>query len=234
MAAALRRRSAARAAAWENPGVVDELRTASSVIAGRDGSGGLELLVIERSRSSRFLPGYIAFPGGATHPGDADLAVEWFGSADEIARACAIRELSEETALVLTVDGMGPIGSWDPLSPVGMAPPTTDQLPEIAHWIAPEEVPVRFDARYFAIEGIDGLDPTPDGSEAVAAWWATAAALLADHESGSRKFYWPTYVTLTHVAGCASVADLLALRFETREPTAEDEERHPRSTFWQD
>ena len=70
--------------AWENPGVVDELRLAASVIAGRDGSAGLELLVIERSRSSRFLPGYVAFPGGATDPGDADLAVEWFGTADEI------------------------------------------------------------------------------------------------------------------------------------------------------
>ena len=109
--------------------MVDELRLAASVIAGRDGSAGLELLVIERSRSSRFLPGYVAFPGGATDPGDADLAVEWFGTADEVSRACAIRELSEETALALTVDGLGPIGSWDPLSPVGMAPPTPRPAP---------------------------------------------------------------------------------------------------------
>jgi 8-oxo-dGTP pyrophosphatase MutT (NUDIX family) len=214
--------------------VVDEIRTAASVVAGRDGAGGLELLVIERSRSSRFLPGYVAFPGGATDPGDADLAVEWFGSADEIARACAIRELSEETALVLTVDGMGPIGSWDPLSPVGMAPPTPDQLPEIAHWIAPEQVPVRFDARYFAIEGIGGLEPTPDGSEAASAWWTSPAALLSEHVAGHRKLYWPTYFTLTHLAGCSSVADLLLLRFETREPTSEDEEYLPRPTFWQE
>ena len=220
--------------AWENPGVVDELRLAASVIAGRDGSAGLELLVIERSRSSRFLPGYVAFPGGATDPGDADLAVEWFGTADEISRACAIRELSEETALALTVDGLGPIGSWDPLSPVGMAPPTPEQLPEIAHWIAPEEVPVRFDARYFAVESIDGLEPTPDGSEAASAWWATAEELLADHEAGRQKLYWPTFFTMTHLAACASVADLLALRFETREPTDDDVERLPRATFWQD
>ncbi len=220
--------------AWENPGVVDELRLAASVVAGRDGAGGLELLVIERSRSSRFLPGYVAFPGGATDAGDAALAVEWFGTEDETSRACAIRELSEETALVLTVDGMGPIGSWDPLSPVGMAPPSPDQLPEIAHWIAPEEVPVRFDARYYAAEAFDGLEPTPDGSEAASAWWASAQELLAEHEAGTRKLYWPTYFTLTHLATCSTVADLLALRFETREPTEEDVERMPRSTFWQD
>lgn len=214
--------------------MVDELRLAASIIAGREGSAGLELLVIERSRSSRFLPGYVAFPGGATDPGDVDLAVEWFGTSDEVFRACAIRELSEETALVLTVDGMGPIGSWDPLSPVGMAPPSLEQLPEIAHWIAPQEVPVRFDARYFAVEAIDGLDPTPDGSEAAAAWWITPAELLADHEAGRRKLYWPTFFTLTHLSGCSSVADLLRMRFETREPTQDDVESLPRATFWQD
>ena len=84
------------------------------------------------------------------------------------------------------------------------------------------------------MESIDGLEPTPDGSEAASAWWATAAELLADHEAGRRKLYWPTFFTLTHLAACASVADLLALRFETREPTDDDVERLPRATFWQD
>lgn len=220
--------------AWENPGVADELRLAASVIAGRDGPGGLELLVIERSRSSRFLPGYVAFPGGATDAGDSDLAIEWFGTAEEVSRACAIRELAEETAFALTSDGLGPIGGWDPLSPVGMAPPTPDQLPEIAHWVAPEDVPVRFDARYYAVGSIDGLEPTPDGSEAASAWWASAAELLADHDAARRKLYWPTFFTMSRLADCVSVLDLLALRFETREPTDEELERLPRATFWQD
>ena len=95
-------------------------------------------------------------------------------------------------------------------------------------------MPVRFDARYYAAEGFDGLEPTPDGSEAASAWWTTAQELLAEHEGGTRKLYWPTYFTLTHLATCSSVAELLALRFETREPTNDDVERMPRSTFWQD
>lgn len=214
--------------------MVDELRLAASVIAGRDAPAGLELLVIERSRASRFLPGYVAFPGGATSDGDADLAVEWFGTADEASRACAIRELAEETALALTVDGLGPIGGWDPLSPVGMAPPSVDQLPEMAHWIAPEDLPVRFDARYYGVESIDGLEPTPDGTEAAAAWWSSVADLLADYEAGLRKLWWPTYYTLVQVAACRSVADLLVMRFETREPTDAETEALARSTFWQD
>jgi 8-oxo-dGTP pyrophosphatase MutT (NUDIX family) len=213
--------------------VADELRQAASLIVGRDGPGGLELLVIERSRSSRFLPGYVAFPGGATGDEDATLAQGWFGSPDEAARASAIRELAEETALVITADGLGPIGGWDPLSPVNVAPPAIEQLPEIAHWIAPEVVPVRFDARYFAAGAIGGLDPTPDGSEAADAWWIAPDALLAGWEAGDRMLYWPTYVTVTQLVTCASVADLLALRFETHEPTDDDLATLPPTVFEQ-
>ena len=115
-----------------------------------------------------------------------------------------------------------------------MAPPSLGQLPEIAHWIAPEDVPVRFDARYFAIESIDGLEPTPDGTEASAAWWVSATELLADHAAGQRKVYWPTYFTLTNLERCRSVSELLALRFETAEPTDDDVAALPRTTFWQD
>ena len=213
--------------------MADELRQAASLIVGRDGPGGLELLVIERSRSSRFLPGYVAFPGGATGGEDEALAQEWFGTPDEAARASAIRELAEETALVITADGLGPIGGWDPLSPVNVAPPAIERLPEIAHWIAPEEVPVRFDARYFAAGAIDGLDPTPDGSEAAAAWWIAPDALLDEWQAGDRMLYWPTYVTVTHLATCGSVEDLLALRFETHEPTDEDLAGLPPTVFEQ-
>lgn len=213
--------------------MTEEIRQAASLIVGRDGPAGLELLVIERSRSSRFLPGYVAFPGGATSPDDAVLAQGWFGTPDETARACSIRELAEETALVITSDGLGPIGGWDPLSPVNVAPPTIAHLPEVAHWIAPEEVPVRFDARYFAAEGIVALDPTPDGSEAVAAWWTAPDTLLSEWEAGDRMLFWPTYYTLTHLRTCVSVADLLALRFETREPTEDDLASLPSTIFEQ-
>jgi len=226
--------TAATVRAWENRRVAEELREAASVIAGRDGPGGLEVLVIERGRSSRFLPGYVAFPGGATASIDDSLAAEWFGTPDEAFRACAIRELAEETALVLTADGLGPIGGWDPLSPVNMAPPSLEQLPEIARWTAPEGVPIRFRARYYAVASIDGLEPTPDGSEASSAWWTGAAELLAEHEDGRRKLFWPTFFTMSKLAECGSVADLLGLRLETREATEAEAAALPRALFWQE
>ena len=211
----------------------EAIREAASVIAGRDGPAGLEILVLERGASSRFLPGYVAFPGGSVEPGDAETAMRWFGSAEEAARACALRELVEEVGLALSANGLeeAPARSF---TPVDDAPPSTGQLVEIAHWVAPPEVPVRFDARFFAIAAPPGLELRPDGGETAAAWWLSPRVLLEDWEAGRRRLYWPTFFTVSALAPCASVAGLLALRIETREPEDDEVERLPRSTFWQD
>jgi 8-oxo-dGTP pyrophosphatase MutT (NUDIX family) len=213
--------------------VSEQIRAAASVIAAREGASGPEVLVLERSAGSRFLPGYVAFPGGATDPEDAAHAERWFGSAKEAPRACAVRELLEEVGLALTAEGLGAAdhGSY---APVDVSPPRPEQLREVAHWIAPEDVPVRFDARYFAVSAPRGVEPTPDGHEAAQAWWASPRELLADWEAERRKLYWPTYLTMRSLAACASVEALLALDIRTREPDDEEVERMPRATFRQD
>jgi 8-oxo-dGTP pyrophosphatase MutT (NUDIX family) len=209
-----------------------EIREAASVIAGRDGSEGLEILVLERAARSRFLPGYVAFPGGAADDRDADLAERWFGTPSERARACAVRELTEEVGLALTAEGLVVVDG-DGSSAVAASPPRVQQLPQLAHWIAPESVPVRFDARYFAVRG-GHVDPTPDGTETADAWWIAPGRLLEAWEVGERKLYWPTYFTVRSTAGCRTVDELLALWIQTREPDDDEIGRLPRSTFWQD
>jgi 8-oxo-dGTP pyrophosphatase MutT (NUDIX family) len=209
------------------------LRKAASVIVAREGADGLEVVVLERGGRSRFLPGYVAFPGGSVDEEDAQLAERWFGTREESARACAVRELLEEVGLALTAGGLD--GSADrALEALSASPPTTDQLPEVAHWIAPPQVPVRFDARYFALEARAGLHLVPDGDETAAAWWASPRELLEAWRTGRCKLYWPTYFTVQAIAPCERVADLLALRIDTREPDLEEVERLPRATFWQD
>jgi 8-oxo-dGTP pyrophosphatase MutT (NUDIX family) len=211
----------------------DELRKAASAIVGRDGADGLEVLVLERASGSRFLPGYVAFPGGSIDLEDAELAERWFGTPEESARACAVRELLEEVGLALTAAGLDECAARE-LEQVSSSPPTLDQLPEVAHWIAPPRVPVRFDARYFAIRAPAGLHVVPDGEETAAAWWVTPHELLEGGRTSRRKLYWPTYFTVQAIGPCERVADLLALRIDTREPDADEVERLPRSTFWQD
>ena len=214
------------------PGMGGALRKAASVIAAREADDGFEVLVLERSAESRFLPGYIAFPGGAAEDGDAALAERWFGSAEEAARACAVRELLEEVGLALTAEGVSS-SQTRAIEVVASAPPRAEQLSPIAHWIAPPDIPVRFDARYFAVEVTDGVEPHPDGVEAARAWWMSPRALLQGWSDERHKLYWPTYFTMRAIAGCASVAELLALRITTREPDEDELGRLPRSTFWQ-
>jgi 8-oxo-dGTP pyrophosphatase MutT (NUDIX family) len=203
--------------------VTEGIRRAASLIAGRDGDAGLELLVVERSAGSRFLPGYVAFPGGSVDEEDEALAAAWWDAPGEAGRACALRELAEEAGLDLAEDPVG-----------GGGAPGPERLVEIAHWVAPEQVPVRFDARYYAIGLSHGIEPVPDGAEIAATWWASPASLLEGWRAKERRLYWPTYFTMLHLARCRSVAELLALRIETREPDDEELERLPRDVFWQD
>lgn len=213
---------------------VDAIRQAATVVATRRGSDGPEVLVVERSTASRFLPGYVAFPGGAVDEGDAELARGWFGDAAEAPRATAIRELAEETTIAVTASGAVLSGGRDGLAPVDAAPPAASELHEIAHWIAPESVPVRFDARFFALELRGDVDPVPDGTEASAAWWISPRALLDAWRAGERRLYWPTWLTVTELATCGTVDELLALRMQTREPDDDELASLPPSLFWQD
>ncbi|MBA3737567.1 MAG: NUDIX domain-containing protein, partial [Actinobacteria bacterium] len=125
----------------------EEIRQAASLIGVRDSSDGPEVLVIERTLDHRFLPGYVAFPGGAVDPTDASLAEQWFGDGTEASRAAAIRELAEEVGLAVLREAVVADDRDRPLAAINDAPPPAERLREVARWIAPVEVPVRFDAR---------------------------------------------------------------------------------------
>ena len=211
--------------------MAQEIRAAASMIVAR-GEAGREplVLVLRRSEASRFLPGYVVFPGGAVESDDAGLAARLFGTAGEGSRAAGVRELAEEAGLALTASGVRPATADDPLAPALAAPPLVGQLPQIAHWVAPPEVPVRFDARYFAVAS-GAVEPTVDGREATAAWWAAPGELLAAWEAGEQKLYWPTYYTLTALARCRDVAAILGLRMSTREPADAELRALPSSVF---
>jgi 8-oxo-dGTP pyrophosphatase MutT (NUDIX family) len=213
---------------------VDErpIRRAASVVCVRERAGGTpEVLVVERSAGSRFLPGYVAFPGGAVDAGDDRHAGRWFGDADQGARAAALRELAEEAGLAVTAAGA--VASRD-IALIDARPPAAEALHDLCHWIAPPEVPVRFDARYFTLAVGEAPEPAPDDREVVAAWWTSAGGLLNEWRSGARKLYWPSWLTVTELARCASADAIVALRFDTREPTPDEEATMPRHVMEQE
>jgi 8-oxo-dGTP pyrophosphatase MutT (NUDIX family) len=180
-------------------------------------AGGIEVLVLRRSAASRFAPGFVVFPGGAVEEGDHDVARRWFGTPNEAARACAVRELAEETGLVLTDHGLvQPHGTMT--DDRAFEPPTSAQLVELARWVAPDFLSVRFDARFFAVEAGPALVPTPDGVEADRAWWATPGEVLEDQRAGTAQLMWPTFKMLGALSSCRSVRDVLALKVEQVPP----------------
>jgi endoribonuclease LACTB2 len=195
-----------------------EPRPAATIVVARPvATGRLEFLVLQRSAGSRFLPNFVVFPGGVVEEQDTRLAASWFGRDDEAARACALRELAEEAGLVMTANGLVEAPGRLPGEP-GLPPPEPHVVPEIARWVAPEFLPVRFDARFFAVRAGSDLEPHPDGVEAAQAWWASADDLLASATSGETQLMWPTLKTLETLAGCSSVDEVLSLRIEQVPP----------------
>ena len=191
-------------------------RAATVVVVRSVDGGGVEVLVLRRSRSSRFAPGFVVFPGGAVDDGDRELARRWFGSPTELDRACAVRELREEAGLVLGSDGIitAPGGRS-----AGAHSMDVRALPEIGHWVAPDFLPIRFDARFFAALAETGAAPRPDGTEIERAWWDRPAQVLDAQRAGEVALMWPTMVTLNALTSCRDVGEVLTgLRVDQVEP----------------
>ncbi len=213
----------------------EQIRHAASVVAVREGSDGAEVLVVERGASSRFLASYVVFPGGAVDGEDAAFARCWFADDGEAARAAAVRELVEEAGVAVTAAGLVNADGDDPLARIHAAPPRLDQLHELCHWVAPEQVPVRFDARYFAVRAPHRSGSRARRVEAVAAWWVAPQALLDEWEHGERR---PVLAHLVHddPAGRVRPRRRAVGRSGSRRvsPTMTELERLPRSVFWED
>lgn len=141
----------------------------------------------------------------------------------------ALREAFEETGLLLAYERTG--------SPVGLDAPrrledrgrcrtasagfhamllaegwtlATDRMAYWAHWITPEERPIRYDTRFFVAAAFPHGTPEPDGVEVVAFRWLTPEAALAHHVAGDLMLPMVTQEILRSIAPYPTVAALLA------------------------
>jgi 8-oxo-dGTP pyrophosphatase MutT (NUDIX family) len=191
-----------------------EPRPAATVIVARSVNGDLEVLALRRADRSRFAPGFVVFPGGVIETEDQALAARLFGDPEEAPRACALRELYEEAGLLLTSGGPAARPPGPPIEVLAFEPPPVEALAEVARWVAPEFLEVRFDARFFASAAPPGLEPVADGTEIDRAWWAKPEDLLAEARTGEAPLMWPTLVTLGALTECRTVQDVLDLRID--------------------
>jgi 8-oxo-dGTP pyrophosphatase MutT (NUDIX family) len=205
-----------------------EPRPAASVVLIRPGAETpVETWVIRRARAMRFLGGYYAFPGGKVDLADRqpDALARVHGLAPDEARArlgdtdevpalaywiAAVRELFEETGLLLGVDAGGrPIEAERPEVAVRLEThrlalvrgersltavlaaegwrADLGPLAYLAQFITPPSSPIRFSARFFLCPLPRGQSPRLIAGEMSEACWVAPALAYARFRAGA----WP-------------------------------------------
>lgn len=163
---------------------------------GVSGSGvsgsGVQVWMMHRANSMAFAAGAWAFPGGGVDGRDAAAdqlepsspkPLPRRDPGDEL-RRCAVREVAEETGLLL--DG-GALVPW-------------------ARWVTPQEYPRRYDTWFFLADAA-GSEPRNASTEADHADWFAPNRILDDPDA---VLFPPTRVILAGLAAADSVARLVA------------------------
>jgi len=144
------------------------IRDAATVIALRDRRGDPHVLMGQRGATAAFMPNKFVFPGGAVDEEDAGVPLadplpaicadrlleDTTGDLSHALAAAAIRELWEETGLVLGRPGAwpgAPPADWADFAARGCVP-TASALQFFFRAITPPGRPRRFDARFFLVD----------------------------------------------------------------------------------
>jgi 8-oxo-dGTP pyrophosphatase MutT (NUDIX family) len=86
----------------------------------------------------------------------------------------------------------------------------TDRLTYFAHWITPEENPIRFDTRFFAAPMPEGQTAVADDHEITGVRWLSPREAFETQSRGEISLRRPTMANLKLFEGAGSVAEALA------------------------
>ncbi|WP_431471055.1 NUDIX hydrolase [Sphingosinithalassobacter sp. LHW66-3] len=205
-------------------GSPSEIVPAATVVVIREASGGAapELLMVERARAMSFAGGALVFPGGRVDPADRVLAAQWDGDQDDIAaRIAAVRESLEETGLA---PGLSVPAERIPRMRAELAAGATfgellrdhaatldpHALVPFARWCPDHDRRVFDTYFYLARAPAEGPEPTPDATESVRVFWATARQVLAEADAGRARIIFPTRRNLERLATFGSFDEAAA------------------------
>jgi len=171
-----------------------------------------------------FAAGALVFPGGRIDREDHEAAKRFPGFADAAARIGAVRETIEETGITPAIapppDGTAAqalregIERGEPLLQLLAAQGLAldlHALTPFARWCPNFRETRRFDTLFFLAEAPAGAaEPTASANEAVRAFWAGAAEILAEIDAGRARAIFPTRRNLERLAGLSSIAEARA------------------------
>ncbi|HEV2866142.1 MAG TPA: NUDIX hydrolase [Allosphingosinicella sp.] len=186
--------------------------------------GAPELLVMERTGDMAFAAGALVFPGGRIDEGDREAAAAFPGIPEAAARIAAVRETIEETGIVPAVRPspgeaaaaalrVG-VEAGEPFLPLLAAHGLSldlEALTPFARWCPNFRETRRFDTLFFLAAAPDGAaEPVANAQEAVRAFWASAADILAEIDAGRAHAIFPTRRNLERLARFGSIEDARA------------------------
>jgi 8-oxo-dGTP pyrophosphatase MutT (NUDIX family) len=153
--------------------MTEAIRDAATVILVRDAATAPRILMGQRGAAAAFMPSKFVFPGGAVDPADAAVplatplpatcaALLEGGPGARAIAATAIRELWEETGLILGRPGHWPDPplDWADFAATGHRP-AAHALSFVFRAITPPGRPRRFDARFLLADAA-ALASDPD------------------------------------------------------------------------
>ena len=195
---------------------------AATLVLMRDRAGGPpELLVMERTGHMAFAAGALVFPGGRIDAED-HVTAERLGA--EAAKVAAIRETIEETGIAPALSPAPDaaiaealrrgIVEEEPFASLlaahGLAI-EADALTPFARWCPAFAEARRFDTLFFLAEAPAGAgEPVVSEAEAVRAFWASAADILAEVDAGRAHAIFPTRRNLERLALFGSIGEARA------------------------
>ncbi|MEX1210268.1 MAG: NUDIX hydrolase [Candidatus Nanopelagicales bacterium] len=215
------------------------LRDATTVILLRERET-LETYLMRRASTMAFAAGMHVFPGGRVDEVDLAPDLPWVNRTIDGARmtasialargliVCAVRELFEETGVLLAVDADGNTpredsawendrlainGSSGALGPIlrrrGLRL-DPQLLPLWTHWVTPEVESRRYDVRFFVAAVPPGQQARDVSGEADDVCWMPPVDALAAYGQGSLPMLPPTVATLADLTGIPDIKGVMA------------------------
>jgi 8-oxo-dGTP pyrophosphatase MutT (NUDIX family) len=166
------------------PRAVRPRHAASLVVYRQDGGGEVSMLMGMRGSKHRFMPNRLVFPGGAVDRADLDAP-----SAAPL--AAHTEHLLRKNANARLAHGLGIAAARELHEETGLSlghPPRLDVLFLLARAVTPPPGPIRFNARFFAVDachvaGALGGDGELEGLR----YYAMAEALALDLAMPTRR-----------------------------------------------
>lgn len=170
----------------------------------------------KRSSTAKFMADAWVFPGGRVDVVDRARAFELVQGDNDPAQLpwilTALRETVEEAGVWLTAPPrVEPLGDREVYAVLDAADEAFHaDARYFANWVTPADLPVRYDARFFATVVAGTIEPIPDMIEIERAEWVRPqdAILRAAHREWLIPF--PTHITLEQLAKEESAAEFMA------------------------